>query len=380
MAETNRLHFLNSFIRHEQAKADALFTSIGEGAIVTDANGRISGVNPVAAQLLGFSEKDLLGTWFPSAVVAEDGTGQKLSNLERPITRAFITGQPVSARIYYRRKNNTRVPVSLTVSPVMMRGKPIGAIEVFRDISRDLLLEQAKDDFISIASHQLRTPATGVKQYVGMLLEGYVGELTEKQHTLLKKAYESNERQLQIIDDLLKVARIDAGHISLQLTDVDLIQLLQDVLYEQIAKAEAKNQALKFSHEDKLLLVKADVARLRMVFENLIDNASKYTPEGKIIRVSVTKQGHTAIVDVQDEGVGIAKKDMSKLFRKFSRLDSEMPLTADGSGLGLYWAKKIIDLHGGNISVKSEPRKGSVFSVRLPLKDNREVGTDTSTR
>ncbi len=375
MAKTDRLQFLNSFIRHEQATSDALFSSIGEGAIVTDANGRISGVNPVAAQILGYDEQELLGTWFPATVIAEDGNGNILSNIDRPITRAFITGQPVTARAYYRRKNGKRIPVSLTVSPVLLRNKPIGAIEVFRDISRDLALEQAKDEFISIASHQLRTPATGVKQYVGMLLEGYVGKLTEKQQTLLTKAYESNERQLQIIDDLLKVARIDAGHIDLHLAKIDIVQLLKDILYEQLAKTKSKRQALKFSSSEEVIFITADEARLRMVFENLVDNASKYTLEGKKISINVSKKSRMVVVDVKDEGIGISKKDLSKIFHKFTRLDNDMPLTADGSGLGLYWAQKIIDLHKGTIRVKSELHKGSVFTVRLPLDSSREVGT-----
>ncbi len=364
---SHKLHFLNSFMRHEQAKTEALFTSIGEGAIVTDGLGRISRVNPVAADILGYKEDELLGKWFPAAIVAEDREGTVLHNLERPITRVFMTGQVVTARAYYRRKNGSRVPVSLTVSPVILRSRPVGAIEVFRDISRELTLEQAKDDFISIASHQLRTPATGVKQYIGLVLEGYVGDVSPKQHTLLTKAYESNERQLQIIDDLLKVARIDAGQISLQLADVDLIQLLQDIIYEQLKKIQGRAQTIKFSHAMDSITLKADTARLRMVFENLIDNASKYTLEGKTIRVSVLTRGRSAIAKVEDEGIGIAKSDIPKLFRKFTRLDKEALLAADGSGLGLYWARKIIDLHGGTIVVKSQPQKGSVFEVRLPL-------------
>ncbi len=366
--ESKRLHFLDSFMHHEQAKAAALFSSIGEGAIVTDAAGRISDVNPVAAQLLGYEESELVGAWFPSIIVAEDGGGNVLSNLDRPITRAFMSGTSVTARTYYRRKNGSRMPVSLTVSPVKLHNKPVGAIEVFRDISRELALEQAKDDFISIASHQLRTPATGVKQYVGMVLEGYVGEMTDKQKTLLTKAYESNERQLKIIDDLLKVARIDAGHIALHLTDIDIVQLVQDVLYEQVTKVKAKNQKLKFSHDDEKIMLQADAARLRMVLENMIDNASKYTLEGKTITARVKRQSRTVTIAIEDEGIGIAKKDISKIFRKFTRLDKEQPLTADGSGLGLYWAKKIISLHGGTIAVSSQPQKGSVFIVKLPLR------------
>ncbi len=364
---TNKPHFLSSLMHQEQAKADALFSSIGEGAIVTDALGHISRVNPIGAQILGYAEHELLGKWFPGMVVAETSEGVVLSNLERPITRVFLTGKPVTARAYYRRKDGGRVPVSLTVSPVVFQGKPVGAIEVFRDISRELTLEQAKDDFISIASHQLRTPATGVKQYVGMLLEGYVGELTEKQHTLLVKAYESNERQLKIIEDLLKVARIDAGQLSLQLAKIDIVQLLEDIIYEQLSKIKNRQQTIKFRHAMTKLNIVADVGRLRMVFENLIDNASKYTLQGKTIQVRIIKQAHFVAIEIEDEGIGIEKQDVPKIFRKFTRLDKDALLSAEGSGLGLYWARKIIDLHNGTIAVTSEVGKGSIFTVRLPL-------------
>ena len=363
----NKHRFLNSFMRQEQAKAEALFASIGDGAIVTDALGRISRINPIAAQLLGYKEAELIGKWFPGTIVAEDRDGNLLTNLERPIVRVFMTGEAVSARVYYRRKNGAQMPVFLTVSPVILGGKPVGAIEVFRDISHELRLEQAKDDFISIASHQLRTPATGVKQYVGMVLEGYVGDVSDKQHTLLTKAYESNERQLQIIDDLLRVARIDAGNISLQLAKVDLVQLLQDIMYEQINKIKGRQQRIRFSHSVDSLGIMVDPSRLRMVFENLIDNASKYTPEGKTIRVRLLSKSRSVTIEIEDEGIGISKKDVPKLFRKFTRLDKDTLLSAEGSGLGLYWARRIIDLHGGSITVKSQPDKGSIFAVRLPL-------------
>ena len=130
-------------IKEEQTEADALFLSIGEGAFVTDSQGRISRINQVALDILGFSRKELIGAWYPGIIVAEDKTGRVLSNLGRPITQVFLTGRSISSRIYYRRKDGSRVPVSLTVSPVLRNSKPIGAIEVFRDITRELALQQA---------------------------------------------------------------------------------------------------------------------------------------------------------------------------------------------------------------------------------------------
>lgn len=354
-------------LKQDQTESDALFLSIGEGALVTDYRGRLSRINQVALNILGFRARELIGKWYPGVVVAEDKNGRPISNLDRPITQVFLTGQTITARLYYRRKDGSRAPVALTVSPVLRNGKPIGAIEVFRDITKELALQQAKDDFISIASHQLRTPATAVKQYVGMFLEGYAGHLTPNQKKLLKKAYESNERQLTIIEDLLKVARVDAGNIKLNISTTDLVMILEDVVSDLASKATSRRQTIKLSSSSAEVAVNIDADRMRMVFENLIDNAIKYTPEGKKIEVKIRRFINVAEVSVIDEGVGIARADIDKLFRKFSRVPNALSIESGGTGLGLYWAERIIKLHKGHIKVSSKLGKGSTFRVRLPV-------------
>src|SRR5437868_12325280 len=159
--------------RDPKAEVDALFMSIGEGAISTDSRSRINRVNKAALDILGYTEDELIGKWFLGIIIAEDEDGNPMSNTERPIAQVFLTGRAISARAFYTTKDGSKVPVYLTVSPIMLDLKPVGAIEVFRDISRELELEKAKDEFVAIASHQLRTPATAVKQYIGLLLEGY---------------------------------------------------------------------------------------------------------------------------------------------------------------------------------------------------------------
>ena len=351
----------------DQSESDALFLSIGEGALVTDSQGRISRINRVALDILGFNAKDLIGKWYPGMVVAEDESGQILPNLERPITQVFLAGRAITSNLYYLRKDGSRVPVSLTVSPVLRNGKPIGAIEVFRDITKELALQQAKDDFISIASHQLRTPATAVKQYVGMFLEGYAGRLTPLQKKLLKRAYESNERQLTIIEDLLNVARVDAGNMKLNIATTDLVQILESVINEQMNKVVNRRQTIRLSSSSTEVAVNIDAERIRMVFENLIDNAIKYTPEDKNIDVRIRRNPNSAEVKIIDEGVGIAPDDIEKLFRKFSRVPNSLSIESGGTGLGLYWAERIVKLHKGHIKISSKVGKGSTFSVRLPL-------------
>jgi signal transduction histidine kinase len=227
-------------------------------------------------------------------------------------------------------------------------------------------LNQAKDEFISVASHQLRTPATGVKQYIGMLLEGLLGDLTEPQRAVLAKAYESNERQLRIVSDLLKVARVDAGKVMLKKVETDLNQLVTDVAREETEIAKDRRQHINVTPSKRPAIADIDRDTVRMVVENLIDNASKYSGEGTTIRVAIVAEGSEVHVKVTDQGVGIDPSDQSKLFAKFSRIHNPLSAQVGGSGLGLYWAKKIIDLHGGAIQVESKVGHGTTFRIDLP--------------
>jgi PAS domain S-box-containing protein len=188
---------------HAGVISDVLFFSIGEGAVVIDDRGNISRVNKIALDILGYDANELIGKWYPETIIAEEESGRPIPNIERPITEVFFSGQPIYKKVYYRRKDGSRVPVALTVSPIMHNDKPLGAIELFRDITDELQLEHAKDEFISIASHQLRTPATVVKQYLGMILDGYV-ESEEKQREMLQTAYTHNNRSKQTDSKLQK--------------------------------------------------------------------------------------------------------------------------------------------------------------------------------
>jgi PAS domain S-box-containing protein len=232
-----------------------------------------------------------------------------------------------------------------------------------------LELNQAKDEFISIASHQLRTPATGVKQYLGMLLEGYAEPLADQQRSFMERAYESNERELEIINDLLQVAQVDAGKIHIKKSKTDFVALLRSILDEQSEKFASRNQAVSFDPPAPKLYAAADRNRMRMVLDNLVDNASKYTLPDKKITIKVSVYRKTKLrIDVCDQGVGIEAKDCAKIFDKFVRVDNPLSTTIGGSGLGLYLVKRIVDLHDGTIQVSSKPSEGSRFTVLLPLK------------
>lgn len=234
--------------------------------------------------------------------------------------------------------------------------------------SKQYETQQAKDDLLSLASHQLRTPATAVKQYLGMILEGYTGKVDKKQLPALQKAYASNERQLETINQILYVAKADAGRLSIHKSAFDINALVNDIALDLSDTLEANQQSVVIERMRKKQKVYADEASIRMVVENLISNASKYSREGGRITVKTGTNNNEVFVSVTDKGVGIAPEDFNKLFQKFSRIDNDLSLQVGGSGIGLYIDKVLIELHSGRIEVDSRPNVGSTFTIYLPKK------------
>lgn len=229
-----------------------------------------------------------------------------------------------------------------------------------------LELNRTKDEFISLASHQLRTPATAVKQFIGMVLQGFVGEASEEQKAILQKAYDSNERQLRIVSDLLKVAQVDAGKVTLRVAPTDAVDLVKDVIKDLEVIYKERQQTLVFEKPAHAQPITLDKERIHMVLENIIDNASKYSEPNTTVTVSIKDEAEAIAIRIQDQGVGISPEHFNRLFEKFSRIHNPLSTQVGGTGLGLYWAHKVVSLHGGSIQVDSEPGKGTRFTVYLP--------------
>jgi signal transduction histidine kinase len=240
------------------------------------------------------------------------------------------------------------------------------------DITESKLLESAKNDFVAVTSHQLRTPATIVKQYVTLLQEGYVGELSNEQQAYLQTIYDSNERQINIINDLLNVARIDSGHFNIDTQKTDVVAMIAKIKREHIEKYKAKGQRLIFKTEYKSVYCEIDAEQIRMAIENLLDNAHKYTPAKKTVKVVLKRRRSFLEIAIHDEGIGIPAKDIHKIFEMFSRVDNPSAFQEEGTGIGLYWAKKMVSLHGGTIEVVSTEGRGTVFIITLPYKQNKK--------
>ncbi len=247
-----------------------------------------------------------------------------------------------------------------TVTFFFLRGR---YHQVLLDKERDIA--NAKDELLSLASHQLRTPATGVKQYVGMVVQGFAGPISEVQREMLTKAYKSNERQLRVINDILHLAKLDMGRIVLAKTNFDLSELITDVVDEQRQDIEAGELKI-IVKVLKRAPVYADKHMLRMVIENLLSNAVKYTGPGGKITIRLQRKQDEYYITVQDTGVGIDPKDLPLLFRQFSRIRNPRSHLVTGTGVGLYLAKHLARLHGGDIIAESTEGVGSSFVVFIP--------------
>lgn len=243
-----------------------------------------------------------------------------------------------------------------------------GRVDSLTRQRNDLMrLNEIKDEFISVASHQLRTPATVSKQYMGLLREGYAGELSPAQLQYLQTAYESNETQLAILNDLLKTAQLDSAHLVSQKKKLSLAPLIERIISQLSTTISLRNQTVVFEHPREDITALINEEEIKLAVANVIENASKYTPDGKKIVVELTSDGAYASLSITDEGVGIHEKNIDKIFDKFTRIDNELSDTVSGSGLGLYMVKRIIDLHSGHIDVESTVGKGSSFTMRLPV-------------
>lgn len=350
------------------AQADALFTSIGDGAIATDEFGKITKVNQAALDILGFKEHELLGEWFPKALQAFEENGKPIKLMDRPITRAFLTGKPVIARTLYRLKDGSLLPVSCTVSPLVLAGRPIGAIELFRDVSVEYEIDRMKSDFISLASHQLRTPLSAIKTYSHMLLDGFMGDINTEQRKSLRTIVSASSRMNELISTLLNVSRIETGNVIVSAKKINVNHLIEEVFKELALAADTKRIDLSAKMPTSApLIIKGDNLIVKEILINLVSNAIKYTREGGQVVIQCKKGTRNVLITVKDNGMGIPKSARGQVFSKFYRAQNVVRHETSGTGLGLYLVKGLVETLGGKIWFESIENKGSTFYVRLPI-------------
>jgi len=362
-----------------------LVNSIQDYAIFhMDVNGFIMTWNLGAQKLKGYTPADIIGRHF-SVFYSEADVAAGIPPEELVVCAR--DGHFEDEGFRYR-QDGSRFWANVIITALRDEtGKLVGFAKVTRDLTERkrkedelrvanqrlqlqseklALINESKDEFISLASHQLRTPATGVKQFLGLLLQGYAGPLSEQQADYVQRAYEGNCRQIDLVNDLLRVAQVDAGKVVLDRKRLNITPFIEDIINEQIDSFKNRTQQVELDLPSDPVYATVDEHRFRMVLENLIDNASKYTPAGGVVKIAVQRTADQLHIAISDTGIGIAEESMPKLFNKFSRIPNELSDSVGGSGLGLYWAGKITELHGGRVEVQSQAGQGSTFTVLIP--------------
>ncbi|MGH7218355.1 MAG: GAF domain-containing sensor histidine kinase [Candidatus Microsaccharimonas sp.] len=228
-------------------------------------------------------------------------------------------------------------------------------------------LDKAKDEFISMASHQLRTPLTSIKGYLSMLIEGDIGDVTKDQKKVLSEAFVSSERMVRLIGDFLNVSRLQTGKFVIEKRPVDLAKLVQREIDGLEQNALARNMRFVYKKPKDIPHVNIDENKVQQVVMNFCDNAIYYSKEKSKITVTLQKSGNSVVFKVIDTGIGVPKAEQVRLFHKFFRAENARRVRPDGTGVGLFLAKKVIDDHGGSIIFESKEGKGSTFGFRLPI-------------
>ena len=354
----------------QEARTKALFNNIGDAAIITDEKGKIEQINKVALQMFGYKKEEVTGKWFHEIIAAQDEKGNKIPEIDRPITKSFMTGKPVSQRLFYVLPDGNRIVADVTVSPITHDGKPVGAIEITRDVTREREIDKMKTEFIGIASHQLRTPLTALKTYAHLLSDEVEGWHNEKAEKYLSTILQSTTRMNEIINTLLNISRIESGILNVDFRKVDLSAFLESIHNELYNLSNEKDIRFSLSIPDKKYVVATDKLLLAEIVSNLIANAVKYTePGGSIVlKLGINKDKEQAIISVADTGIGIPSHFHSQIFTKFFRSPNATTVDASGNGLGLYMAKQMADAIHADLYFDSEEGEGSIFCLTLPLK------------
>ncbi len=260
-----------------------------------------------------------------------------------------------------------KIPLSVTASPILLNGKPLGAIEVFRDITFEQEVDRMKSEFISLASHQLRTPLSAIKTYTHMLSDGYMGKLNTVQKKSLSTIIGATNRMNELISTLLNITRMESGTIAVTSKLLQLDKVVEEVLAELAVMAGGKSINLELQKRGRLSTsIKTDALLVKEILSNLVSNAIKYTPDHGNVSVTLKPRRADILVAVIDSGWGIPKLSQDQVFNKFFRAQNIVKRETTGTGLGLYLVKGLIETLGGQIWFQSEEDKATTFFFILP--------------
>ncbi|HEX8994350.1 MAG TPA: PAS domain-containing sensor histidine kinase [Candidatus Paceibacterota bacterium] len=358
---------LENDLQGERDKLQAVISSMGEGLYVVDAAFRVLIMNTAAEHMFDTKAQEVVGKDLRSLLTYVHGK-DTVPDEERPSVQAIRDHRPVTIdlddNIYFQTQSGKKIPVTLVATPITI-GNAEAAIVVFRDISREKALDEAKSSFISIASHQLRTPLTSIRWYSEMLLDEDMGALSDGQKEFAKQIYEGALRLHETIDTLLSLSRLESGSMKNAATEIELKAFVGEAI-----------KTLEPLYGEKKLSVSVDVPEgmrvsldsfmLREVITNLVANSIRYTPEGGTIGLRCEDKGGGVQCSIADNGIGIPENQQEKIFQKFFRADNAMSKVPDGSGLGLALVKGFVEKWGGSVWFESHLGEGTTFHFTIP--------------
>ena len=356
-------------VQEEKTKLEAILNGIGDAVLAIDEQKRVIIFNPVAEKItefkLNYVENACYNNFF-------DFIDEETKKPRTNIINAVLSGKTevLSDNTALITKNGNLVLIDANASPIKnKKGDVIGCIIVFRDVTEKREMERTRSDFISIVSHQLRTPLSAMKWFTEILLNGDTGSLKHKQKDVVNEIQASNQNMIDFVNQMLSVSRIENDTFAINPESINLNDSIEEIINEIIPIIKNKNQNFKFNGlKNKSLRIQIDKNLLRNVIYNVLINASRYTANNGKISLDIKRTNKRYLLfEIKDNGIGIPKKEYHKLFKKFSRGSNAINYEASGTGIGLYIIKSILDMVGGKIWFKSEEEKGTTFFFTLPI-------------
>lgn len=351
----------------------AVLSAIDDGVLAIDPDGNIRIINQAAEEMIGWSNGDATGLVFESVFLLCDKDGNLFSREQNPIRKALANFECFTSReLFAKTQSGKNIPIFIRINSI--DEQKTGLVVVFRNIAKELQENREQTEFISTASHEMRTPVASIEGYIGLALNPATATIDERAKKYLEKAHENTQHLGQLFQDLLDITKAEDGRLKNEPVVLDAVEFSRNIWDGLRAKASDKGLDYVFELDEKksgekilspVYFIHVDKDHLHEVLDNLFENAIKYTPKGKV-SVSVSGDNQNVFISVRDSGIGIPAEDIPHLFQKFYRVDNSETREISGTGLGLYLSRKLVESMNGKLSLESEYQKGSVFTVSLP--------------
>lgn len=361
----------------ERDRINTILKGIADGVIVIDRDMNIILFNKKAEELSGLSINEVLNKNYVNLLnfVYEDNLLLKNDFIEKAIKDGESLALTTQASLV--RKDKAAIPINKSVSIIKNdEGQVVACVVVFRDVTKEREIDKAKTEFVSLASHQLRTPLSSISWYTEMLLAGDAGKINKEQKEYLTEVYAGSRRMVDLVNSLLNVSRIELGTFAIDPKPMEVKSVCDAIIKELIQDITKKNiKIIKNISKDTPTII-ADPKLISIIFQNLLSNSVKYTLPGGNIKINIEKDNQDIAIEIADSGMGIPANQQGQIFSKMFRADNVRMTDTEGTGLGLYIVKAIVQNSGGSISFKSKEGKGTAFYIKLPIKGvEKRVGT-----